>query len=55
MCGLFCISADVNALRNILLFHINNGIFIGGGLESGVTNLLRSLQGSNLKVMFVSI
>ncbi|TKS80790.1 Periostin [Collichthys lucidus] len=45
---------DVNALRNILLFHINNGIFIGGGLESGVTNLLKSLQGSNLKVMFAN-
>ncbi|XP_019114950.2 periostin, osteoblast specific factor b isoform X3 [Larimichthys crocea] len=48
------LKSDVNALRNILLFHINNGIFIGGGLESGVTNLLRSLQGSNLKVMFAN-
>uniref|UniRef100_I3JDQ3 Periostin, osteoblast specific factor b n=1 Tax=Oreochromis niloticus TaxID=8128 RepID=I3JDQ3_ORENI len=41
--------ADINALRTILLYHINNGIFIGGGLEPGVTNLLKSLQGSNLK------
>ncbi|XP_006796647.1 periostin, osteoblast specific factor b isoform X2 [Neolamprologus brichardi] len=42
---------DINALRTILLYHINNGIFIGGGLEPGVTNLLKSLQGSNLKIL----
>ncbi|XP_030600434.1 periostin, osteoblast specific factor b isoform X2 [Archocentrus centrarchus] len=42
---------DINALRTILLYHINNGIFIGGGLEPRVTNLLKSLQGSNLKVI----
>uniref|UniRef100_A0A3P9C010 Periostin n=1 Tax=Maylandia zebra TaxID=106582 RepID=A0A3P9C010_9CICH len=42
---------DINALRTILLYHINNGIFIGGGLEPGVTNLLKSLQGSNLKIV----
>ncbi|XP_071352966.1 periostin, osteoblast specific factor b isoform X1 [Trachinotus anak] len=45
------LKSDINALRTILLYHINNGIFIGGGLEAGVTNLLKSLQGSNLKVM----
>ncbi|XP_068570827.1 periostin, osteoblast specific factor b isoform X2 [Cebidichthys violaceus] len=45
------LKSDVNALRTILMYHINNGIFIGGGLETGVTNLLKSLQGSNLKVM----
>lgn len=45
----------MNALQTILLYHINNGIFIGGGLEAGVTNLLKSLQGSNLKVLLVSI
>ncbi|XP_063763650.1 periostin, osteoblast specific factor b isoform X2 [Eleginops maclovinus] len=48
------LKSDTNALRTILLYHINNGIFIGGGLESGVTNLLKSLQGSNLKVMFAN-
>uniref|UniRef100_A0A4W6E058 Periostin n=1 Tax=Lates calcarifer TaxID=8187 RepID=A0A4W6E058_LATCA len=48
------LKSDVNALRTILLYHINNGIFIGGGLETGVTNLLKSLQGSNLKVMFAN-
>ncbi|XP_022604619.1 periostin-like isoform X2 [Seriola dumerili] len=44
------LKSDINALRTILLYHINNGIFIGGGLEGGVTNLLKSLQGSNLNV-----
>ena len=48
------VSGDLNALRTILLYHFNNGVFIGGGLEGGVTNLLKSLQGSNLRVLFVS-
>ncbi|XP_054454105.1 periostin, osteoblast specific factor b isoform X2 [Anoplopoma fimbria] len=48
------LTSDINALRTILLYHINNGIFIGGGLEAGVTNLLKSLQGSNLRVMSVN-
>uniref|UniRef100_A0A7N8WUT5 Periostin, osteoblast specific factor b n=1 Tax=Mastacembelus armatus TaxID=205130 RepID=A0A7N8WUT5_9TELE len=43
------LKSDINALRTILLFHISNGTFIGGGLEAGVTNLLKSVQGSNLK------
>ncbi|KAM3615359.1 uncharacterized protein V6R79_000909 [Siganus canaliculatus] len=45
---------DINALRTILLYHINNGIFIGGGLETGVTNLLKTFQGSNLRVMLAN-
>ncbi|XP_035857388.1 periostin, osteoblast specific factor b isoform X5 [Sander lucioperca] len=45
------LKSDINALRTILLYHISNGIFIGGGLEGGVTNLLKSLQSSNLKVL----
>ncbi|XP_053729651.1 periostin, osteoblast specific factor b isoform X2 [Synchiropus splendidus] len=48
------LKSDVNALRTILLYHINGGIFIGGGLETGVTNLLKSLQGSNLRVIFAN-
>uniref|UniRef100_A0A3B3R9D6 Periostin, osteoblast specific factor b n=1 Tax=Paramormyrops kingsleyae TaxID=1676925 RepID=A0A3B3R9D6_9TELE len=40
--------------KTILLYHISNGIFIGGGLEGGVTNLLKSLQGNNLRVLLVS-
>uniref|UniRef100_A0AAY4EJ37 Periostin n=1 Tax=Denticeps clupeoides TaxID=299321 RepID=A0AAY4EJ37_9TELE len=39
---------DMNALRAILLYHFSNGIFINGGLEGGVTNLLKSIQGKNL-------
>lgn len=46
------LKSDVNALRAILLYHFSNGIFIGGGLETGVTNLLKTLQGSNLKVLY---
>ncbi|KAL2096588.1 hypothetical protein ACEWY4_008736 [Coilia grayii] len=42
---------DPKALRALLLYHFSNGIFIGGGLEAGVTNLFKSLQGSNLNVV----
>ncbi|XP_068187334.1 periostin-like [Antennarius striatus] len=45
---------DLNALRIILLYHFSNGIFINGGLEGGVTNLLKTLQGSNLQVKSVN-
>lgn len=51
---LYYASGDINALRTILLYHINNGVFIGGGLEAGVTNLLKSYQGSNIRVVNVS-
>lgn len=44
----------MQALRTILLYHFNKGIFIGGGLENGVTNILKSIQGTNIKVIFVS-
>ncbi|KAM4589245.1 periostin, osteoblast specific factor b isoform 2-T2 [Fundulus diaphanus] len=44
------LKGDVNALRTILLYHFGNGIVIGGGLEARVTNLLKSLQGSNLQL-----
>ena len=43
----------MNALRTVLLYHFSNGVFIGGGLEPGVTNLLKSLMGSNLRVLSV--
>lgn len=46
-------TGDVNALRVILLYHFSNGIFINGGLEGGVTNMLKTLQGNNLRVFFV--
>ncbi|XP_014879639.1 periostin, osteoblast specific factor b isoform X2 [Poecilia latipinna] len=48
------LKGDMNALQTILLYHLSNGIVIGGGLESGVTNLLKSLQGSNLQLKFVN-
>ncbi|XP_047450819.1 periostin, osteoblast specific factor b isoform X2 [Mugil cephalus] len=48
------LKSDINALRTILLYHVTNGIFIGDGLEPGVTNLFKSLQGSNLKVMLAN-
>uniref|UniRef100_A0A8C6SM12 Periostin, osteoblast specific factor a n=1 Tax=Neogobius melanostomus TaxID=47308 RepID=A0A8C6SM12_9GOBI len=48
------LKSDVNALRTILLYHFSNGVFINGGLEGGVTNLLRTLQGNNLQVMSVN-
>uniref|UniRef100_A0A672GHJ6 Periostin, osteoblast specific factor a n=1 Tax=Salarias fasciatus TaxID=181472 RepID=A0A672GHJ6_SALFA len=37
----------------ILLYHLSNGIFINGGLQGGVTNLLKTLQGNNLQVLSV--
>ncbi|KAJ8275578.1 hypothetical protein COCON_G00073300 [Conger conger] len=48
------LTSDVNVLRTILLYHISNGIFINGGLEGGVTNLLKSMQGKNLRVLSVN-
>ncbi|XP_020778818.2 periostin [Boleophthalmus pectinirostris] len=45
------LKSDVNVLRTILLYHFSNGVFINGGLEGGVTNLLKSMQGNNLQVM----
>ncbi|XP_051962878.1 periostin-like isoform X1 [Xyrauchen texanus] len=48
------LKSDMNALRAILLYHFSRGVFIGGGLETGVTNLLKSMQGSNLKVLYAN-
>uniref|UniRef100_A0A3Q4H1E7 Periostin, osteoblast specific factor a n=1 Tax=Neolamprologus brichardi TaxID=32507 RepID=A0A3Q4H1E7_NEOBR len=39
--------------ENILLYHFSNGTFINGGLEGGVTNLLKTFQGKNLQVKSV--
>ncbi|XP_054907525.1 periostin-like [Poeciliopsis prolifica] len=44
------LKSDVNALRNILLYHFSEGIIINGGLEAKVTNLLKSLQGKLLQL-----
>ncbi len=51
---LFWYPGDINALRAILLYHFSNGVFINGGLEGGVTNLLKTIQGNNLQVLSVS-
>ncbi|XP_047463389.1 periostin-like isoform X2 [Mugil cephalus] len=48
------LKSDVNALKTILLYHFSNGVFINGGLEGGVTNLLKTLQGNNLQVISVN-
>lgn len=48
------LTADINTLRTILLYHFSNGVFINGGLEGGVTNLLKTMQGNNLQVLSVS-
>lgn len=53
VCLVVSLTGDLNALRIILLYHFSNGVFINGGLEGGVTNLLRTLQGNNLQVMSV--
>ncbi|XP_060765170.1 periostin [Neoarius graeffei] len=48
------LTSDLNILRTILLYHFSNGTFINGGLEGGVTNLLRTIQGNNLQVLSVN-
>ncbi|XP_077403219.1 periostin-like isoform X2 [Vanacampus margaritifer] len=48
------LKSDPTALRTILLYHVSRGIFINGGLEGGVTNLLKTLQGKNLRVLSVN-
>ncbi|XP_017273692.1 periostin [Kryptolebias marmoratus] len=48
------LKSDQNVLRNILLYHFSDGVFINGGLEQRVTNLLKSMQGSNLQVKSVN-
>ncbi|KAK1800393.1 hypothetical protein P4O66_005630, partial [Electrophorus voltai] len=45
------LTSDINALRIILLYHFSNGIFISGGLEGSVTNLLETMQGNNLQML----
>uniref|UniRef100_A0A8C9VDY1 Periostin n=1 Tax=Scleropages formosus TaxID=113540 RepID=A0A8C9VDY1_SCLFO len=44
------LKSDLGTLRTILLYHFSNRTFINGGLEGGVTNLLKSILGKNLQV-----
>lgn len=53
LCLVASLTGDLNVLRTILLYHLSNGVFINGGLEGGVTNLLKTFQGNNLQVMSV--
>lgn len=45
---------DKNALQNIVLYHLTPGVFIGKGFEPGVTNILKTSQGSKIYVKGVS-
>ncbi|XP_067419132.1 periostin isoform X2 [Emydura macquarii macquarii] len=45
---------DKNALKNILLYHLTKGIYIGSGFEPGVTNILKPIQGSKLYLKIVN-
>ncbi|XP_019379980.1 PREDICTED: periostin isoform X13 [Gavialis gangeticus] len=45
---------DKNALRNIILYHLTQGIFIGSGFEPGVTNILKTIQGGKLYLKTVN-
>uniref|UniRef100_A0A8B9MHQ6 Periostin n=1 Tax=Accipiter nisus TaxID=211598 RepID=A0A8B9MHQ6_9AVES len=45
---------DKNALRNILLYHLTQGVFIGSGFEPGVTNILKTIQGGKLYLKTVN-
>nr|DBA32587.1 TPA: hypothetical protein GDO54_000369 [Pyxicephalus adspersus] len=42
------------ALQNILLYHLAPGVFIGGGFEPGVTNIVKSLQGNNIMFKLIN-
>ncbi|XP_010633500.1 periostin isoform X1 [Fukomys damarensis] len=45
---------DRNALQNIILYHLTPGVFIGKGFEPGVTNILKTSQGSKIYVKGVN-
>ncbi|XP_065263086.1 periostin [Emys orbicularis] len=45
---------DKNALRTILLYHLTKGIYVGSGFEPGVTNILKTIQGSKLYMKTVN-
>ncbi|XP_069747808.1 periostin-like isoform X3 [Narcine bancroftii] len=48
------LTRDKNALRHILLYHLLKGVYIGGGIEYGVTNVLKSFQGSRVMIKLVN-
>ncbi|XP_078401415.1 periostin-like isoform X4 [Cetorhinus maximus] len=48
------LTSDKNVLRHILLYHLLKGVYVGGGIEYGVTNVLKSYQGSRVMVKLVN-
>ncbi|XP_051881714.1 periostin-like isoform X2 [Pristis pectinata] len=48
------LTRDKNALRHILLYHLLKGVYIGGGIENGVTNVLKSFQGSRVMIKLLN-
>ncbi|XP_048358506.1 periostin isoform X3 [Sphaerodactylus townsendi] len=46
--------SDTKALKNILLYHLIRGVYIGNGFEPGVTNILKSIQGGKLYLKVVN-
>ncbi|XP_078078421.1 periostin-like isoform X3 [Mustelus asterias] len=48
------LTSDRNALRQILLYHLLKGVYVGGGIEYGVTNVLKSYQGGRVMVKLVN-
>lgn len=47
-------AGDKNALQNIILYHLTPGVYIGKGFEPGVTNILKTTQGSKIYLKGVS-
>ncbi|XP_032070543.1 periostin isoform X3 [Thamnophis elegans] len=45
---------DQNALRNILLYHLIQGVFIANGIEPGVTSILKTIQGGKLYLKMIN-
>ncbi|XP_026569083.1 periostin isoform X4 [Pseudonaja textilis] len=45
---------DQNALRNILLYHLIQGVFIASGIEPGVTSILKTIQGGKLYLKMIN-
>lgn len=54
ICFAFFSPGDQNALRNILLYHLIQGVFIANGIEPGVTSILKTIQGGKLYLKMVS-
>ncbi|XP_072900023.1 periostin-like isoform X1 [Hemitrygon akajei] len=45
---------DKNVLEQIISYHFLKGVYIGGGIETGVTNVMKSWQGSAIMVKLLN-